>query len=138
MTQFIVKKAEKWDECFVIIPFSDNPDESLVYYYSEFGTKESHLKGVTEDENMVKYLQTKRFEFLLDLKHHCSKQAKVVFKPAATGSDSKSLNQMIEESKGREMTFDERSNIIWKEFIVPPSENSIVIGKSDSVPIEMR
>jgi hypothetical protein len=138
MTHFIIRKADKFDECFVIIPFIENPDESLVYYYSEFATKESHLKGICEDPDMAKYLQIKRFEFLLDLKYHCSKQSKIIHKQEKTGTETKSLNQMLEESKGREMTFDERSTIIWKEFIMAPSNNSIVVGKHDSVPLELR
>lgn len=80
MTHFIVKKGEKWDECFIIIPFIENPDESLVYYYSGFATNSNHVKEFHQNHKCLDYLQEKRFDFLSDLKQYCSKQSRIINK----------------------------------------------------------
>lgn len=51
---------------------------------------------------------------------------------------SQTLHQLLEESKKREMTFEERSKIIWKEFVHDPTPDSIIIGKYDSIGLEQR
>ncbi|CAI2382818.1 unnamed protein product [Moneuplotes crassus] len=143
LTHFIIRKAEKWDECFIIIPFIENPDESLVYYYSGFGTKPSHLKDYEDDHEYIQYLQEKRFDFLHDLKLYCSKQSRVIHKARESNTlisrvPSKSLTEMLEESKKREMTFEERSKIIWKEFEHELTSESIIVGKNECVPMDQR
>ena len=73
-THFILKKGEKWDECFIIIPLGDNHNECLIYFYSEFGTKPNHIKTQNLEEEMIEYIREERFEFLNDLKNYCSKR----------------------------------------------------------------
>ena len=74
LTHFIIRKGEKWDEWIIIIPFVENPDESLVYYYSEFGINSSNLGVWQDNHQFIQYMQDKRFEFLHDLKQYWNKQ----------------------------------------------------------------
>lgn len=143
LTHFIIRKGEKWDEAFIIIPFVENPDQSLVYYYSGFATKPSHIKAAEGDHKFIQYLQEKRFEILLDLKHYCSKQDRELQKVRSSNAmiarvPSKSLQEMLEESKQRSLTFEERSKIIWKEFVHELTQESIIVGKNDTISLEQR
>lgn len=142
LTHFIIRKTELWDECFVIIPFIENPDESLVYFYSEFNTSPTHVTKDRENYEFMYYLQEKRFEFLLDLKHFCSQQMRQQSTNQGLVKVSKensyTLNEWLEESKKRSLTFDERSTIIWKEFTKELTRDSIIIDKHNSVGMEHR
>ena len=46
-SHFIIKKSEKrnWDECFIILPFVNNPEKCLVYFISSFKSGITELEG---------------------------------------------------------------------------------------------
>ena len=142
LTHFIIRKGEKWDEWFIIIPFVENPDESLVYYYSEFAVNPSTL-GVCQDNPLfIQYMQEKRFELLCDLKQFWNKQNRnknqIVVKEVEKRQTSHTLHELLEEAKKREMTFDERSMILWKEFVNEPTSESIIIVKGERYGMDLR
>jgi hypothetical protein len=142
-THFIIRKGEKWNECFIMIPFIENPEECLVYWYSDFGTKPHHLEFSDEFPDFVKYVQFRRFEMLTELKHYCAEQSRKLAKSRKNSGKvgkvaSMSLAEMLEESKKREITFDERSKIIWKEFVHDPNYESIIVSKDEHVGMERR
>lgn len=148
LTHFIIRKGEKWDECFIVIPFIEDPEKCLIYYYSEFGTKTDHYDFSQYDPKFVDYLIEKRFEMLLDLKNYCLQQSKgsaklrVPLKEDKNAPQSRrssmSLSQMLEEGKMREQVFDERSTMVIKEFKHDPTPTSIIIQKNNPVGMDFR
>jgi hypothetical protein len=51
---------------------------------------------------------------------------------------SHTLAELLEEAKKREMTLDERSELIWKEFVHEPTEGSILIANNETVDMSDR
>ena len=61
------RKSESWDECFIILPFKNEPEKCLVYYYTEFGTKEGQFEELQLDPEYEEFMVMKRVEVLKNL-----------------------------------------------------------------------